>query len=92
MTILFVNPNTRCIFAIQIKYMKASELKSGIKIRFTPTGKVFELKTVTEKRIFWYTGFAHKSSYGKNTMKTAGTSINKFQQGIDDGTYEIIPS
>jgi len=65
------------------------DLKAGTKVIFTPTGAEFELKTVTDKKVFWYTGFDYKSNFGRNTMKTAGTSRTKFEAGIERGTYII---
>jgi hypothetical protein len=67
--------------------MKASELTTGAKITFTPTGKVLTISKVTEKRISWYVGFVFKSGYGKNNLRMTSTSINIFQKGIDDGIY-----
>lgn len=71
--------------------MKATELTPGMKIKFTVPGyeSIFEIAKVTETRISWYTGFEHKSSWGKNTMKMAWLPIDRFQKGIDEGTRRI---
>jgi hypothetical protein len=69
--------------------MKATEIKAGQKFEFTPTNVVFEIANVTDKRISWYTGHAHKSGWGVNTMRMAWTSIKRFQSGIDNGTYIV---
>jgi len=69
--------------------MKATDLKTGMKMIFTPTGAEFIISNVTDKKISWWTGIAEKSSWGKNTMRRACTSIRIFQRGIDNGTYII---
>jgi hypothetical protein len=69
--------------------MKATQLTPGTKITFTPTGEVFELAKVTDKRISWYVGFEFKGGRGINTMKMTWCSINDFQKGIDKGSYVI---
>lgn len=66
-----------------------NNLKPGTKVIFTPTGSEFELKTVTEKNVVWYTGFTHKSGNGINNLKTASTSRRIFERGIASGTYVI---
>ena len=69
------------------KAMKATEIKTGQKVTFTPTGLVLVISTVTNERISWYTGKTTKSSWGKNNMRMAWTSIEKFQTGLDSGVY-----
>jgi hypothetical protein len=70
--------------------MKATDLKPGMKVTFTPTGKVFEIAKVTETRVSWYNGFAHKSSWGKNTIKMTWVTLKEFQRGIDSGAYIVV--
>ncbi len=70
--------------------MKAQDLITGTKIEFTPTGKIFEIGKVTEKRISWHLDFTCKGGYGKNNLRMTSTSIKIFQKGIDSGTYRII--
>ena len=69
--------------------MNATDLKAGQVVIFTPTGVEFTISLVTEKRISWWTGFTCKSSWGKNNMRKAFSSIKTFQSGINDGTYVI---
>lgn len=66
-----------------------TELKAGSKVIFTPTNTEFEIKTVTDKRVSWFTGFEYKSGSGNNTMKTATTSRRIFERGIENGTYIV---
>lgn len=66
--------------------MKATEITAGTKVVFTPTGMEFEIAKVTETRISWYVE-AHKSGWGKNTMKMAWATMKQFQRGIDNGAY-----
>lgn len=73
-----------------IQTMKATELQPNQKVKFTPTGVVFTIKKVTEKRISWWLGFVTKSGHGINNLRSTSTSIRIFQQGIDDGTYIIL--
>ena len=73
--------------------MKANEIKEGMLIIFTSKdypeyNGEFTIHKVTDKRISWFVK-PHKSSWGKNTMKVVWTSIDKFQKGLDDGTYKI---
>lgn len=67
--------------------MKVQDLKPGDVMIFTPNGNEFTIKTVTEKRIHWWLGFITKSGWGRNNMRTAGTSTRLFQKGIDKGIY-----
>lgn len=69
--------------------MEATKLTTGTKITFTPTGKIFEIAKVTDKRISWYVGFEFKGGCGKNTMKMTWCSIKEFQKGMDKGSYII---
>lgn len=69
--------------------MKATDLKVGQVMIFTPTGKEFTISLVTEKRISWWLGFVTKSSWGRNNMRKASTSIRIFQRGLDNGAYII---
>lgn len=78
------------IVATQPTPMKATELQPGQKIKFTPTGVTFQIKHVTEKRISWWLGFIAKGGHGINELRATSTSIRLFQQGIDNGTYEIL--
>ena len=61
----------------------------GQKVEFTPTGMIFEIAKVTETNISWYVGFNFKGGNGKNNLKMAYTSLKKFNQGIQNGTYII---
>lgn len=65
-------------------------MKTGTKVLFTPTNKVFEIAKVTDKRVSWYVGFSYKGGNGINTLKMASTSRRLFQEGIDNGSYKII--
>ena len=63
-------------------------LTTGQKFKFIPTGVIFTIGRVTEKRVSWYLGFEYQAN--KNTMRMTSTSIKIFQEGIEDGTYELI--
>ena len=63
-------------------------LKSGQKFKFSPTGVIFVIGKVTEKRVSWYLGFEYQVN--KNTMRMTSTSMKIFQEGLEDGTYELI--
>lgn len=69
--------------------MKATEITNGMTFLFTPTGKEFKVAKVTDKRISWYVD-AHKSGWGRNTMKMAWVSIRQFQNGLNSGAYKLI--
>jgi len=70
--------------------MNEFELKAGIKVMYTPTGKIFELAKVTDKRVSWYTGNVSKGGSGKNNLRMTCTSVRIFKRGIENGTYKII--
>ena len=64
------------------------ELKSGIKFSFTPTGKIFTLANVTEKRVSWYIPFEYMAN--KNKMRMAWISRKDFEEGINTGDYQLL--
>ncbi len=69
---------------------KMTPLQAGTVVTFTPTGKQFQIKTATDKKVVWWLDFQQKSlGRGINTMKTASTSRRIFEEGIQDGTYKI---
>ena len=77
-------------YQLQIKKNKKMEtLTAGTKVKFTPTGNIFEIAKVTDKRISWYVGL-HKSNYGHNKMQMTWMSLKAFKKGIEKGTYIII--
>ncbi len=70
--------------------MSATDLKSGDKIQFTPTGRVFEISKVTDSRISWHLGFSYKGGNGVNNLKMTCITLKSFQEGLDDGSYKFI--
>lgn len=64
-------------------------LVKGMKVEFTPTGKVFEIAKVTDKNVSWYVGFEYKGGNGTNNLKMAHTSVKRFMDGIERGIYII---
>ena len=73
----------------KIKATNEYNLQVGTKIIFTPTKKEFIISNVTDKRVSWRVD-AHTSSWGKNTMKFAWTSLSTFNEGVRNGCYKII--
>lgn len=71
------------------KTMSTTTLTAGTKVKFTPTGSIFEIAKVTDKNVSWYVGFEYKGGSGKNTLKMACTSLKRFLKGIENGAYEI---
>lgn len=69
--------------------MKATEITKGMSFIFTPTGAEFQVAKVTDKRISWYVD-AHKSGWGRNTMRMAWASMRQFQDGLNSGAYKLI--
>ena len=70
--------------------MRAEDLRIGQRIKYTITGKEFDIARVTDKRISWYVGFIYPSSYKKMSMRMAWVSIKQFQKGLDSGMYVIL--
>lgn len=64
-------------------------MKQNETYTFTPTGEDFKLAKVTDKNVSWYVGFEFKGGTGKNTLRMAGTSVKRFQSGIDKGVYVL---
>ena len=62
-------------------------IQVGEKYKYTPTGKVFEIAKVTDRRVSWYIGCTLPSSWGKNKMHMSWTSLKVFQEGINKGLY-----
>lgn len=65
------------------------KLQKGTEVIFTPTGKKIRLVTVTDKNVTWFTSFQYKGGTGKNKLKMARTSLQKFNAGILEGTYVL---
>lgn len=67
--------------------MENISIKVGQEYKFAPTGKIFRVAKVTDKRVSWYLGRILLSSWGKNEMRMAWTSIKNFENGINKGLY-----
>jgi hypothetical protein len=65
-------------------------MEPGQKIKYLPTGKIFVIDKVTDKRYSWYVGFVFKQGNGKADYRKTWVSIKTFNDGLISGVYELI--
>lgn len=70
--------------------MEHAILKVGQKVKFIPTGKIFTIDKVTEKRYSWYVGHIFKQGNGRNDYRKTWISIKTFNEDLKSGVYELI--